>query len=149
MRYTVSVRLTAFFVFLFPATSAFAIVPPGPPPWHCLPIEACNAENICAPLYGLPLGFDLRDVQNEKNKFALKGYNGAERIVLLLPNMEAAKRVVETDRWEGGVSIVLIPNDRVADAHGFWAHSVIVRGTGKRFVSKDKILIACASARKG
>ncbi len=120
----------------------------GRPPWSCTPIEACNAESICAPLHGVPLGFNLRAVENEKNKFVLDGSNGATRIVLLFPNIEDAQRFVGTDNSETGASIILIRNTLISDTHSFWAHSVVVRGTGQYLVRKDKMLVACNNVRE-
>lgn len=90
------------------------------------------------------MGFNLRELENEKNKWVMEGLHGRERFAAVFSSLDDARLFVETGHPESRASTILVPSDVVADARGFWAHSTIVRGTGERFIGKDRVLIACS-----
>jgi hypothetical protein len=138
-------RLIIFLLFLLFAPSALARMDPGPPPWLCRPVAACDGNNICVSVYGPPMGFNLRAIENQKNKFILEGLYGNERLAAVFSSREEARLFVETDSSAERATIILIPNNKVADARSFWAHSMGAHGTGERFLSPEHLLIACGS----
>jgi len=132
--------------FLLPVTIAFAMVPRGPPPWTCQPHAACNGDDVCVPIFGPPMSFEVR-LSADADVFVLKGLRGGEQLARQFPSLGEAQRFVESDERGARVSMVLIPNDLVADAKGFWAHSVFTRGSGGRLIWKDRVLISCIDMR--
>ncbi|WP_280776822.1 hypothetical protein [Rhizobium sp. SG_E_25_P2] len=135
-------RLTGLALFLLISSPAGAFKDPGPPPWSCHAYQACNGEKNCVAIIGVPLGIGLRAVEAHKKRFILVGYDGKERIAMVYDTLEKARQYIEAARNEERVSVVLISNDEVADAHGFWAHSVYWRGD-RKFISAEYLGIAC------
>ncbi len=94
------------------------------------------------------MGFNLRAIENQKNKFVLQGLYGNEQLAAVFSSREEARLFVKTDNSAERATIILIPNNKVADARSFWAHSTDSHGTGERFLSPEHLLIACGSIPK-
>lgn len=135
-------RLAELALFLLISSPAGAVMDPGPPPWSCHPYEACNDENHCVAILGVPLGMELRAAEGDKERFILVGYGGQERTAMVFRTLDTARQYIEAARNTERVSIVLISNNEVADAHGFWVHSVYSRGD-KPFISGEYLGVAC------
>jgi hypothetical protein len=134
-------------LFSFPiAAPAIAAIPPGPPPWVRMPIEACNADDTCVSFVGAPLEFSLRNIGGKQNKFVWESFARRQTTAMVFSDVERAQQAVGTDPSVANVSIILIPNDKIADSDGFWAHTVW-RSNAGRFVAKEKLLISCSSVR--
>ena len=142
-------RITILIFFLLIAPSAFARMDPGPPPWSCDPLAACDGSNSCVPISGLPLSFNLRAIGKEQNRFILKGFDSRERLAAIFSSKEQARIFVEDDNWVDRVSVILIPNKEIADSRNFWAHGVLVRGTGERVLRPEHLLISCGRIPRG
>jgi hypothetical protein len=134
-----------FVVFTSPA---LAMEMPGGPPWSCHPISACDSNTACVFVSGPPMSFELHPVENEENKYTLARLYGDEGSAVVFPVMEDARHFVETVRSENRPPIILIPNKLMADAYGFSAYRVAVRGTGERFIVSEYLNISCNSVRK-
>jgi hypothetical protein len=139
-------KTLASLVFFLATSPAFAISAPGGPPWSCRVIAACKPEDTCVATLGLPLNFSLRIVDNQDGKFIFES-QGSQRIAMLSSSEEDAKRALENDSLENRVAIALVRTNRVADAHSFWAYPIYSRGTGERFLSEERMLIACNTTR--
>lgn len=139
------VRLLCLLICLASFSQALAARRPGPPPWTCKVIEACNERGICASVVGLPLGFRLFDLTGEERRFAFDEGGGSGRVAVVYPSLEEAKRLIVSASRDDEVGTVLIPYDKVFDAVGFSAYAVSVRGTGERIVGPDHTLIVCGS----
>ena len=137
--------LMLFVVFTSPA---LAMEMPGGPPWSCHPISACDSNKVCVSVSGPPMSFELHPAENEENKYTLKGLYGDEGSAVVFPVMEDAGHFVETDRSENRAPIILIPNKLMADAYGFSAYRMAVRGTGERLIVPEYLNISCNSVRK-
>lgn len=142
-------RITILLFFLLIAPSAFARMDPGPPPWSCDPLAACDGNNLCVPISGLPLGFNLRAIEKEKNRFILEGFDGKERLAAIFSSKEQARIFIEGDGWVDRVTIILIPNKEIADSRSFWAHGMLLRSTGERFLQPEHLLISCGRIPHG
>lgn len=143
------VRFIASLLFLFPASAVVAQVPPGPPPWSCSLVAACNVADVCIPLHAIPmrLRFKLTQVDGDARRYHLEGNDGFEDIALELPSLEDAKHFAETYSSNEPTPLMLIRNDRVFDAHGFWLQAIWRRGGGGHVVADEKMLVACDSIR--
>jgi hypothetical protein len=139
---TFAKRLAELTLFLLISSPAGAAKAPGPPPWSCRAYVACNSENHCVAIAGIPLGFELRSAEGGKDRFILVGYDGRERNAIVFGTLEKARQSIEAGRNVERVSVVLISNNKVGDGHGFWAHSVYSRGD-KSFISGEFLSIAC------
>jgi hypothetical protein len=135
-------------LFVVFASPALAMEMPGGPPWSCHPISACDSNKVCVSVSGPPMSFELHPVENEENKYTLKGIYGYEGYAVVFPIMEDARHFVETDRSENLPPIILIPNKLMADAYGFSAYRMAVRGTGERLIMPEYLNISCNSAPK-
>ncbi|KAA9383194.1 hypothetical protein [Neorhizobium galegae] len=141
-------RFIASLLFLFPASTAMAVMLPGPPPWSCSVSAACNAANMCVRLITLPIQFKLTQVEGDAKKYHLVGYDGYERAALEFPGLEDAERFAKTYSSAEPTPFILIRNDKIADAHGFWLYTISQRGSGQRILTDEKMLVACSSIRK-
>lgn len=142
-------RWIALLLFLLSPPPAAARMDPGPPPWFCRPVKACNGNDLCMRVYGPPMGFNLRAVENEKNEFVLEGHHGHTRRAAVFSSLEDARFFVETGRPDSRVTVILIPTNEVGDARSFRAHGTGSRGAGARFISPENLLIACGKMPKG
>ncbi len=91
---------------------------------------------------GVPLGIGLRGVEAHQKRFILVGYDGKEHVAMVYDTLDKARQKIEAARNDERVSVVLISNDEVADAYGFWVHSVYWRGD-RKFISGEYIGIIC------
>jgi hypothetical protein len=139
---TFAKRLAELALFLLISSPAGAAKAPGPPPWSCLAFKACNSENRCVAVYGIPLGVEMRAAEGDKYLFILVGYGGQKCTAIVFGTLKKARQSIEAGRNAERVSVVLISNNEVGDAHGFWAHSVYSRGD-KPFISGEYLGIAC------
>ncbi|MCK7616269.1 hypothetical protein [Roseibium sediminicola] len=89
------------------------------------------------------MGFNLRSIENENNKFVLEGLYGKERFAAVFSSRDEARLRIETDNSIERGTIILIPNNKVADARSFWAHIASDGGNGELFLSTKHLLIAC------
>jgi len=139
---TFAKRLAELALFLLISSPAGAAKAPEPPPWSCSAYKACNSENHCVAIHGFPLGFELRAAEGDKDRFILVGYDGRKRTAIVFGTLEKARQSIEAGRNAQRVSVVLISNNEVGDAHAFWAHSVYSRGD-KSFISGEFLSVAC------
>ena len=139
---TFAKRLAELALFLLISSPAGAAKDPGPPPWSCRAYKACDSEYHCVAIWGIPLGVKLRTAGGDKDRFILVEYGGQERTAIVFGTLEKARQSIEAGRNAERVSVVLISNNEVGDAHGFWAHSVYSRGD-KPFISGEFLGIAC------
>ncbi|MDQ0561965.1 hypothetical protein QO004_003766 [Rhizobium mesoamericanum] len=138
-------RFIASLLLLFAASAAMAMMPPGPPPWSCSVMAACNAADTCIYLNALPMQFKLTQIKGDT--YHLEGYDGYERAALELPSLEDAKQFAETYSSIEPTPFILIRNNRISDTHSFWLQTISRRGNGQRFITKEKMLVACDSVR--
>ncbi|KQV32576.1 hypothetical protein ASC97_03130 [Rhizobium sp. Root1203] len=92
--------------------------------------------------------FKLTQIEGDAKKYHLGGYDGYERTALELPSSEDAKHFAETYSAVEPPPFILIRNDMISDAHGFWLQSMSQRGNGQRILTEEKMLVACNSIRK-
>jgi hypothetical protein len=92
--------------------------------------------------------FKLNQIEGDAKKYHLEGYDGYERAALELPSLEAAAHFAKTYSSAEPTPFILIRNDRIADAHGFWLHTISQLGSGQRILTDEKMLVACSSIRK-
>ncbi|TYC67335.1 hypothetical protein FMN63_14745 [Stappia sp. BW2] len=137
------IRLMGFLVLLSSASSAFAIVPVGGPPWYCVPYTGCVGDALCRSEFGPPKGFSLRRLEDGQQKFLMEGLHGDERIAEIFPSLEAAQLATEADGVDEGVQIVLVPDDNMADGLGFTVYSVASPDTGKRRIVGEVLKMFC------
>ncbi|WFE91736.1 hypothetical protein K1718_10355 [Roseibium porphyridii] len=141
-------RLALLLSSLFFSSAAMAIMDPGPPPWNCSPRAVCNGDNVCLTVFGPPMDFVLHKVEFEENSFVLEGMHGDERLAAIFSSIEDAQFFVETNHSDNRSPIILIPDDTVSDAHGFYVYSIGSRGSGERFVSEEKLRVVCSRMPK-
>jgi len=77
----------------------------------------------------------------------MEGYNSSERTVALAPTPQEAERFLREDSAARSVAIIIIPNDRIFDSNGYWAHPVFSRGN-RPYISDHKVLISCNRIRR-
>lgn len=141
-----SMKMRAVAFLLASATSASAAMSPGPPPWSCNPIAACNATDVCVSLMSFPLRFSLARVEGDQTKYDLSGVGGATTSALEMPSLADAKRFIETDETYDRMPYLLVRNELVSDSNGFWLLSSYTRA-GKRHMGDDRLLISCNRIR--
>ncbi|MBO9197216.1 hypothetical protein J5277_24175 [Rhizobium sp. 16-449-1b] len=94
--------------------------------------------------------FKLTQIGVDKGKYRLEAYEGYEGIALELPSFQDATHFAENySEADDPPPAILIRNDRVADAHGFWLQTLLRRGTGQLILAKEKMLVSCNSIRRG
>lgn len=126
------------------AVPAYAIGPPGPPPWSCTAHEACEG-NKCVQLANVPGAFLMFGSPDLPTSFVAEGLDGHQSIAMRWPSLMTAKHAIDQGRMPDGVSLILIDSERVADAYGFMVHNLIIRGTGEKMLSTYSLLISCNS----
>lgn len=89
------------------------------------------------------MGFEVRELRNDKSRLIMKGLYGTEPLAALFSTYEDAQSFIEDEHSAEGISIILLPTSIVSDARSFWAHNIITRGTGERFVGTERLLISC------
>jgi len=139
------VRLLCLVMCLSSFSNALAAIRPGPPPWTCGVIEACNEQNVCVPVHGLPLSFKLFDLTGEETRFSFSEDGDTRHIAVVYPTLEEARRRVPGDMRRDQVITVLIRYEQVYDAVGFLAYGSTTHRTGERVVGPDRMLIVCGS----
>jgi len=91
--------------------------------------------------------FKLTQTDGDTRKYHLEGYDGFKRDVLEFSSLKEANQFAETYHDAEPPPVVLIRNDRVADAHGFWLHTFSRRGSGQLVLAGEKMLVACGRVR--
>lgn len=137
------IRLMGFLVLLCSASSAFAIVPVGGPPWYCVPYTGCVGAPLCRSEFGPPKGFFLRRLEDGQQKFLMEGLHGDERIAEIFPSLKAAQLATEADGVDEGVQIVLVPDDTIFDGLGFTVYSAVSLDAGERRVAREVLKMLC------
>jgi hypothetical protein len=89
------------------------------------------------------MAFEVRELGSDKSRFVMKGLYGTEPLAALFSTFEDARGFVEDEYSAEGISIILLPNSIVSDAPSFWAHNIITRVTGERFIGTERLLISC------
>lgn len=136
--------IAAFFL-IVSAPAALAFSAPGPPPWHCSPHAACNGDDVCVPISPHWFGFGLSHVGEDKKRYRIDKIPGPERFALELPSLEEADRFVSEAKAFSDLPYILVRNDRVGDAHGFWLLTPAYRFNGVGTISNNRTLIGCDS----
>jgi len=123
------------------ASAAGAVRPPGPPPWSCRPDSVCDTKDVCKNI-PLPLDFELRQSDREKEDMLWVNHYGDERRAVIFQSLDEAKDFVRTDRSRGGSPIILVRSNFVADAYGFLAYGLYSRA-GSNYLSETHLRLVC------
>ncbi|MBZ9678263.1 hypothetical protein [Mesorhizobium sp. ES1-1] len=140
--------IAALLLLLCSVSAAMAIRQPGGPPWSCFAWAACTADDTCIPLGPVPLRFKLTQIEGEKNNYNLEGYDGFQRAASEFPSVQDATEFAQSYSYGYPTPLILVRNNKVADAASFWLQAISQWGNGKYHLAETKMLIGCGELRE-
>lgn len=122
---------------------ASAAGPPGPLPHKCNPYAACDMSGICIGI-SAPLPSVVMDKYDEGKPLIEWHADRITPVKQFETLAEARSELIDSGTGHPGTWIFILPNDDVADAHGYDLYTIGVRGNGERALSKTFLKMACS-----